>query len=110
MNVNQRIENALGAITEHIWPLCCPEDSPPETYIVYNPELEKPELHADDSDLEWVQYMQIHLYTKENYLEVKGRIRVNLRNAGFTLTSIDTFHEKDSGYAHLCFSCYIEEE
>jgi len=29
---------------------------------------------------------------------------------GFVMTDIDTFYEKDSGYYHLCFSCYTEED
>lgn len=110
MNVNQLIEHALGTVTDDIWPLCCPGDSQPEKYIVYNPELEKPGLHADDSDQDWIAYMQVHLYTKSNYIDDKKKIKKNLQSAGFTLTSIDTLYEKDSGYIHLCFSCYIEEE
>ena len=110
MSVNQIIEQALKDVTEHIWPMCCPDDSPPDKYIVYNPELEKAALYADDVDEAWIQYMQIHLFTKGNYLANRKTIRKALRNAGFTLTGIDAFYEKDSGYNHLCFECYIEEE
>ena len=39
MSVNEKIENALAQIAENIWPLCCPEERPPDEYIVYNPEL-----------------------------------------------------------------------
>ena len=44
MNVNQKIESALAEVTENIWPLCCPYDSPPEKYLVYNPEDETAEI------------------------------------------------------------------
>ena len=50
MNVNQKIENTLGVITENIWPLCCPYESPPGKYIVYNPEIDSAECFADDED------------------------------------------------------------
>lgn len=50
MNVNQKIESALAEVTENIWPLCCPYDSPPEKYLVYNPEDETAEYYADDED------------------------------------------------------------
>jgi hypothetical protein len=110
MNVNQIIENALsGFVDRNIWPLCCPDDSPPDCYIVYNPELDIPGYHADDMDWDWAQYMQIHLYTKGNYMALRSEIRKALRNAGFIMTGIETLYEKDTGYNHLCFECWIEE-
>lgn len=111
MNVNQLIEETLKEITPHIWPLCAPNDSLPDIYIVYAPEIEKPELYADDEDGEWVHYMRVNLFQKkESYLENRKKIRKKLREAGFTLTDILTFYENDTGYYHLCFECYIEEE
>lgn len=111
MNVNQKIEAALSEIVDgKIWPLKCPYDSPPDCYIVYNPELEEPGYHADDLDWEWVQYMQIHLFTTGNYMDLRRKIRRALRIAGFTLTGIETLYEKDTGYHHLCFECYAEED
>ena len=111
MNVNQKIETALMPIIgEDIWPMCCPNDSPPERYIVYNPELEEPGYHADDEDQEWTQYMQIHLYIQGNYIEMRRKIRRAIREAGFTITGIETMYEKDTRYNHLCFECYIEED
>ena len=62
MSVNQKIESALNGITKNIWPLCCPDEHSPDVYIVYNPEIEMPGYHADDTDMEWVQYMQIHRF------------------------------------------------
>lgn len=110
MNVNQKIEGAISEFVEgNIWPLICPYDSPPECYIVYNPELEEPGYHADDEDQEWVQYMQIHLYIKGNYMDLRRKIRTALRGAGFTVTGIETLHEEKTGFNHLCFECYTEE-
>lgn len=111
MNVNQRIENALSdMVGGNIWPLCCPDDSPPERYIVYNPENEEPGYHADDEDQEWVQYMQIHLFIRGNYIEYRKKIRTAIRQSGFTITGIEPLYEKDTGYNHLVFECYIEED
>ena len=95
MNINQKIEETLGGITKNIWPMCCPLQKPPEKYIVYNPEIEEPGYHADDLDCEWVQHMQIHLFTKKNYVNDRKAIKNLL---------------KDTGYYHLCFECYTEEE
>lgn len=111
MSVNSKIEEALSQLVDgKIWILKCPYDSKPEQYIVYNPELEEPGYHADDEDQEWVQYMNIHLFTKGNYVSIRKEIRAALRQAGFTMTGIETMYEKDTGYYHLCFECYTEEE
>ena len=80
MNVNQKIENALSEIVSgKIWPLKCPYDSPEDTYIVYNPELEEPGYHADDEDQDWVHYMQVHLFTRGNYIDMRRKIRSALK-------------------------------
>lgn len=110
MNINQIVEAALTGITDHIWPAVCPEAEPPDKYIVYNPIMETPGLYAEDQDENWVYDMQIHLYTRENYLQDKKQIKEKLRNAGFVLDNIETLYEKDSGYYHICFECSIEEE
>ena len=65
---------------------------------------------ADDEDQEWTLHMQIHLYTREDYMDDRKTIRKLLRKAGFTVTDIDSIYEKETKYYHLCFSCYIEEE
>lgn len=110
MSVNRKIEECLRDEVSNIWPLCCPEDSKPATYIVYNPELESAESFSDDEDEEWIHYMQIHLFTKGNYVTLRKNIRKKLRDAGFVMTNIETFYESDTGYNHLCFECWIEEE
>lgn len=110
MNINQKIEKALSDVTENIWPSSCPEGEEPELYIVYNPELEAPGSYADDKAQDWVTDMQVHLYIKGNYISVKNQIRRNLEEEGFTVTGIETINEKESGYFHLIFLCYIEEE
>ena len=71
MNVNQKIENTLGVITENIWPLCCPYESPPGKYIVYNPEIDSAECFADDEDQEWTLHMQIHIPGKTIWMTEK---------------------------------------
>lgn len=109
MTVNQIIEESLKGIVDNIWPLCCPLGLKPESYIVYNTEIETPGLYADDGDEEWTSYLQVHLFTKENYTDIRKDIKDRLREAGFIITDIQTFYEEDTGYYHLCFSCYIEE-
>ncbi len=54
--------------------------------------------------------MQIHLFEKGNYMQMRRDIRSALRNAGFEMMGIETMYEKDTGYHHLCFECWIEED
>lgn len=110
MSVNEILEETLSGVVKQVWPLCCPEETPPEEYIVYNPEIEEASLYGDNKDLEWVQYMQVHLFTKKNYIKKRREIRKVLRKNGFIVTDIETMYENDSKYYHLCFSCYIEEK
>ena len=84
--------------------------NPRQGNIVYNPEIDSAECFADDEDQEWTLHMQIHLYTREDYMDDRKTIRKLLRKAGFTVTDIDSIYEKETKYYHLCFSCYIEEE
>lgn len=117
MNVNQKIENALNDLVDgNIWPLSCPMEELPEEYIVYNPELEQPEDFGDDTDLAWVQYMQIHWFKKGesrkpvNYIAKRREIRSRLKTAGFSLSGIQVLFEENTGYTHLCFLANIVEE
>lgn len=117
MNVNQKIETALSDfVTNNIWPLSCPLEEPPDEWIVYNPELETPELHGDDVDLEWTHYMQVHWFKHGdgkrpvNYMGIRKAIRKKLREAGFQVSDITPLFEKDTGITHLVFSCNIEED
>lgn len=109
MNVNQKIEEALSPLIKKIWPMYCPEDPKPDLYAVYNSELDEVGLFGDDQDEEWVHHMQVHLFTKKDYMEIRSQIRERLRAAGFTMTNIATFYESDTEYYHLCFECWIEE-
>ena len=108
-SINSRIEEALREVTDNIWPLCCPYEHPPDFYIVYNPETESPGLYADNEDQNWIQSMQVHLYTKSDYTKPRRKIRKLLRENGMTVTDITTLYEKDTRYNHLCFSFQAEE-
>ncbi len=110
MSINSKIEEALRPVTKNIWPLCCPYEQPPDFYIVYNPEIEEAGLYADNEDQEWIQNMQVHLYTKSDYTKSRRKIRKLLRENGMIVTDITTLYEKDAGYNHLCFSFQTEED
>lgn len=117
MNVNQKIENALSEmVSKNIWPLSCPLEALPQEFIVYLSEEETPVEFGDNDDLEWMHYMEVNWYKKGdsrkpvNYIGIRKKIRKALKNAGFSVTNIIPFYEKDTGYTHLTFLCNIPEE
>ena len=109
MNVNQILESALNPICANVWPITCLDDNGPAESITYNPEYEAAGTYADDQDQGWIHYMQVHFFTKKNYIKKRREIRQALRQAGFLVTEIATSYERESRYYHLTFSCYIEE-
>ena len=110
MEVNEQLQQILSRITENAWELVCPEEKPPEEYIVYNAELDTPEDFGDNRPGEWTNHVQVHLYTAGNYKKAKKEIRKTLQENGFAISGITRMHDRDSGYFHVCFSCSIQEE
>lgn len=118
MNVNQKIELSLSPHCDgNIWPLSCPLEVPPDTFIVYLPESERPKDWGDDEDLRWVHDMEINWFGRNagsrapvDYVSIRAKLRKSLRDAGFTISEILTSYEKDTGYTHLTIICDIEED
>ena len=119
MNANQKIEAALSELVDgNIWPLSKPEESNPDNWITYNPEIDLPGDFGDDTPLEWVQHFQIHWFKKgvANYLKTRKIMRKLLVLAGFSISDITCLKEgkresASSGeYTHLIFSCSIIED
>lgn len=119
MTTNAKINKALSEIVNgNIWAMSCPLEQPGDEYIVYNPELESAELFADDTMLEWVDYMQIHYFVRksgeskkpENYIKKKNEIRAALCSADFCVEDITVLYEKDTGYTHVAFSVSCEQD
>lgn len=108
MSVNQVIEKGLAAVTTEIWPNSCPEEIKPDKYIVYKVN-EEAVLYADDRDEEWGLFIDIHYFSKGNYISAKNKIRNILRESGFIVTDIETLYENDTGYHHVIISCNLEE-
>lgn len=110
MEVNERLNEILSGITKNAWELICPEEKPPDEYIVYNSELDTPEDFGDDAAQEWVNHVQVHLYTAKSYRNTKKQIKETLEKHGFTISEIARMCDRESGYFHICFSCSIQEE
>ncbi len=118
MTTNAKIDGALSSIVSNIWALSCPLEQSPDEYIIYNPEIESPELYADDEDCEWIDYMQIHYFVRNagetkkavNYIEKKEQIKKAIKKAGFSLEDITIYYEKETGYTHVVFLANILQE
>lgn len=114
VNVNQKIENALADLVNgNIWPLSKPEETDPDNWIVYNPEVDIPGDFGEDVPLEWIYHIQIHWFKKgvANYLRVRKKIRKILIEEGFSVNDITCLKEKSNGeVTHLIFSVNILEE
>ncbi len=108
MYVSQIIESALtGIVDGNIWPLSCPLEAPPNTFITYVVEDTAREF-ADDDDQEWLHEVEINWFSKPaqgrkpvNYVSARKAIRNALRSAGFSVTTVIPGYENETGYTHL---------
>lgn len=110
MELTVKIEQTLSDIIQNIWLMNCPEQRPPDEYVVYNPEIDVPDNFGDNEPGSWIHHVQIHYFTKKNYVKKRKNIRKALHGAGFLISEIETMYEKDSEYYHLCFSCSVHED
>lgn len=80
-----------------------------ETYITYQEVFKDTSLSGDDSIIGYVDYYDIDIYTKGNYLKIVDKVKEKMELNYFiwqpSLDSPDMF-EEDTGYYHktLCFA------
>ena len=121
MSINQKIEQALSDIVKgNIWPLNCPLEKKPDTFIVYESEKEVPDDFGDDQEGEWIYRIEISWFSRPasesgssrkpvNYLKAREQMRQRLKAAGFTLNNILPGYETDTGYTTCIITCEIME-
>lgn len=105
MNVNQIIENALSKLKIPVSPLHYSGKS--KSYITYNNSDSRAVEYADDIDIMDSITTQIHYFTKENPKGIARKIRIALRDAGFTYISTDEFYENDTCFFHTVITVNI---
>ena len=77
MSVNEKIEQAIGELfSGNVWPLKCPYDSAPDTYAIYNPEIEEPGYYADDAKGNSKKAKRERLYRYGNLHKLRKRNRL----------------------------------
>lgn len=109
MSINAKVEKALSGIVPNIWLFICPDERPPDEYVTYNPAIDVPVEFGDNKDLVWTNYLQVHFFTKKNYIKKRSQIREALKKNGFLIDDLEIMYEKDSKFYHIVFSCNIEE-
>lgn len=106
MNVNEKLIALLKPLGIPVKPDVYRGDA--EEYIEFNYADERSILSADDLPIMDETTLQIHLYTKNNPIQLKKQIRRLLRLGGFIVVSSNQIYENDSGYSHVVITASIE--
>ena len=93
MNVNEKIRTLEKVTGYPVRPVIYSGKA--DKYITFTYEDERGELFADDEEQETTAYLQISLYTPENfnYFEDKKKIKKQLKSEGFNVESIQSWLE-----------------
>ena len=81
-----------------------------DTYITFFTYLEKSELHADDEEEIGGNYIQIDLWSKEDYTELTYEIHKYMKQAGFIKLNFYDLYEKDLKVYHKVMRYRREEK
>lgn len=90
-------------------------DGKSTTYITYQSVDNDGALSGDDEIIGYIDYYDLDIYTKGNYLNIVRKVKKIMKDNGFVwqpeLSSGDMF-EDDTGYYHktLCFAIERMEE
>lgn len=93
MNVNEKIRTLEGVTGYPVRPDVYSGKA--DKYITFTYEDERGALYADDQELETTAYLQISLYTPENfnYFDDKSKIKKKLKEEGFNVEGIQSWLE-----------------
>lgn len=81
-----------------------------DTYITFFTYLEKPELHADDEEEIGGNYIQLDLWSKEDYTDLVKEVHNLLKQAGFIKLNFYDLYEKDLKVYHKVMRYRREEK
>ena len=95
MDLNEKLMGMEQATDIPVFPDFAPAQE--EKSITFTYEDEKPVLHGNNCPVADTAYLQISLYTPEgfDYMPAKHAIRDYLEGAGFSVTSIQSWLDKD---------------
>lgn len=88
-----------------------------EPYLTYMRESASDSYSGDNELMGWIEYIDIDVFSKRNYLAIVEAVIDNMRQNGFTFQptrSSEDMYEQETGYYHrtLNFAIFnqIEEE
>lgn len=70
------------------------------TYITFFSYLEQGEQYADNEEKAAGYYIQVDVWSKNDYTELVERVKSRMKAAGFTRTSAADLFEKDTKIYH----------
>ena len=78
------------------------------TYITFFTYLDKPELYSDDRELITGNYIQIDVWSKEDYTSLSKQVHRKMIDAGFTKISFYDLYEEDLKVYHKVMRFFKE--
>ena len=79
------------------------------TYITYTEYLGQAETFSDDEDETEGHYVQINVYSKENYNNIVKQVKALMKKAGFGRTTEINLYENDTKLFHKGIRYFYEE-
>lgn len=81
------------------------------TYITFFSYLDKGELYADDEEIATGNYIQIDVFSKENYTNIVKKVKKLMKDAGFIKkASGPELYETDTKLYHKPLRFFFYEE
>ncbi len=79
------------------------------TYITFFEYDENVENNSDDEIESLGHYIQVDLWTKTDYTDIKSKIKLAMKNAGFSFSNAQEQYEEDTEVYHWA-SRYVNNE
>lgn len=104
MNINPRMQTIGSELNIPTYPdIMQPANNGgeyPEKYIVYYYSDERPISRGSNADIAEGVTVQVHLFTKDNPVSLKERLKAKLRES-FVLQNLSQYYEQETGYHHI---------
>lgn len=98
MTINERVMTALSAVGP---PVAFQHyTGSAEQYITFFTYLEQPEQHADDEETVTGHYVQVDLWSRQDYTETVAALHQQMVLAGFRRKNMADLYEKDLKVYH----------
>lgn len=109
--INRQIETALSTLGVPYQRTAYKAKTKPDTYIVWQYITSLPSNYADDDNITTDHTLRVHIYAKRNYSTLLDNAIQALKNAGFTIASIDSeIYEEETNYFHRPITINFMEE